>query len=95
VDAPPREYDLREVFNGLRSVVKNGVSWRDTPGDPLPAWAIHPQMQRWVAAGCFEAIVHDLRMILRLAEVRAPEPPADSPATGQRLGRSWPRRGGW
>lgn len=75
-DAPQREYSLREVFNGLRYVVKNGVSWRDVPGDLPPSWAIFQQTQRWIAAGCFEAIVHDLRMLLRLAEGRAADPTA-------------------
>lgn len=27
-------------------------------------------MQRWLKAGCFEAIVEDLRMLLRLADGR-------------------------
>ena len=27
-DAPQRTHDLREVFNGLRYVVKGGVTWR-------------------------------------------------------------------
>ncbi|HEX8430326.1 MAG TPA: IS5 family transposase [Longimicrobium sp.] len=75
-DAPQRGYSLREVFNGLRYVVKNGVSWRDVPGDLPPGWAIYQQTQRWVRAGCFEALVHDLRMLLRLAEGRAADPTA-------------------
>src|SRR6187549_2607283 len=33
-------------------------------------------MQRWIAAGCFEAMVHDLRAILRWAEGRADAPTA-------------------
>ena len=41
----------------------------------LPSWpVVYQQAQRWLAAGCFEAIVHDLRMILRLAEGRRPQP---------------------
>ncbi|CAA9299704.1 MAG: Mobile element protein [uncultured Gemmatimonadetes bacterium] len=75
-DAPQREYDMREVFNGLRYVVKTGVPWRDTPGDLPPGWAIYQQTKRWIAAGCFAAIVHDLRMLLRLAEGRSPDPSA-------------------
>jgi transposase len=75
-DAPQREYPLREVFNGLRYVVKNGIGWRDVPGDLPPWWAIYQQTQRWIQAGSFEAIVHDLRVVLRLAEGRAAEPSA-------------------
>lgn len=37
----------------------------------LPPWeVIYQQAQRWLKAGVFEAIVHDLREILRLAEGR-------------------------
>jgi transposase len=56
----PREYPLREVFNGLRYVVKTGAPWRWMPND-LPPWAaVYQQTQRWLAAGCFEALAEDL-----------------------------------
>src|SRR3990170_3328368 len=32
-DAPQREHDLREVFNGLRWVVRTGSPWRYMPHD--------------------------------------------------------------
>jgi transposase len=74
--APQRRHDLREVFNGLRYIVKTGGQWRWMPHD-LPPWpAVYQQAQRWLAAGCFEAILHDLRAILRLAEGRRPQPSA-------------------
>jgi transposase len=37
---------------------------------------VYQQTRRWLAAGCFEAIVHDLRAILRFAAGREPEPTA-------------------
>jgi hypothetical protein len=37
-DAPQREHDLREVFNGMRWVVRAGSPWRYLPHD-LPPWA--------------------------------------------------------
>ena len=37
--APQRIYDLREVFNGLRYVVKTGCPWRAMPHD-LPPWDV-------------------------------------------------------
>ncbi len=37
-DAGQREHDLREVFNGLRYIVKAGAPWRWMPND-LPPWA--------------------------------------------------------
>jgi transposase len=75
-DAPQREHPLREVFNGLRYVVRGGQAWRMMPND-LPPWDIvYQQARRWLAAGAFEAIVHDLRELLRMAEGRPPEPSA-------------------
>jgi transposase len=75
-DAPQREYDLREVFNGLRWIVRTGSAWRYMPHD-LPPWeAIYQQTQRWIRAGVFEEIVHDLRVLLRLSQSRAPDPQA-------------------
>lgn len=66
-DAGQREHDLREVFNGLRYIVKTGAPWRWMPND-LPPWAaVYQQTQRWLAAGCFEALVDDLRAVLRLS----------------------------
>lgn len=75
-DAPQREYPLREVFNGLRYVIRGGTPWRMMPND-LPPWhTVYQQTQRWLAAGVFEAMVHDLRVILRLAEGRKAQPSA-------------------
>ena len=46
------------------------------PDDLPPGSRVHQQMQRWLKAGCFEAIVQDLRMLLRLADGRTPHPSA-------------------
>ena len=74
-DAGQRKYDVREAFNGVRSIVKTGAHWRMMPHD-LPPWPlVYQQMRRWMAAGCFEASVHDLRLLLRRAAER-PEPPS-------------------
>jgi transposase len=75
-DAPQREHSLRELFNGLRYIVRAGCPWRMLPHD-LPPWhAIHQQAQRWMKAGCFEAMAHDLRAILRLAAGKEAQPSA-------------------
>jgi transposase len=94
-DAGQREHDLREVFNGLRYIVKTGAPWRWMPND-LPPWAaVYQQTQRWLAAGCFEALVDDLRAVLRLAAGRKAEPTAaiidsrtlrSTPESGERAG---------
>jgi transposase len=94
-DAPQRDYPLREVFNGLRWIVRTGAEWRLMPHDLPPWYTIYQQGRRWVAAGVFEAIVHDLRRLLREVEDRAPEPTAaildsrtlqSSPESGKRAG---------
>ena len=36
-DAPQRNHELREVFNGLRWIVRTGFAWRYMPHD-LPPW---------------------------------------------------------
>ena len=94
-DAPQRDHSLREVFNGLRWFVRAGAAWRMMPHD-LPPWhTVYQQTERWLNAGVFEAIVHDLRRLLRVAEGRAPEPTAavldsrtlqSSPESGGRAG---------
>jgi transposase len=94
-DAPQREYSLREVFNGLRWIARTGAQWRMMPND-LPPWsAVYQQTQRWLKAGVFEALVHDLRMLLREIAERAQQPSAaifdartlqSSPESGARAG---------
>lgn len=65
-EAPQREYPLRNLFNGMRWFVRVGCPWRMMPSD-LPPWsAVYQQTQRWLKAGSFEAMAHDLRAILRL-----------------------------
>src|ERR671914_3148671 len=75
-DAPQREHSLREVFNGLRWIVRAGAAWRMLPHD-LPPWdTVYQQSQRWFKAGVFETMVIDLREWLRLAQGRNPQPSA-------------------
>jgi transposase len=94
-DAPQREHPLREVFNGLRWIVRAGAPWRMLPTN-LPPWhTVYQQTRRWIEAGVFEALVHDLRRLLREVEGRAPGPRAaildsrtlqSSPESGARAG---------
>lgn len=75
-DAPQRTHPLREVFNGLRWLVRAGASWRMMPHD-LPPWeVVYQQSQRWLRAGVFESLVHDLRELLRVATGRNARPSA-------------------
>ena len=100
-DAPQREHDLREVFNGLRWVVRTGSPWRYMPND-LPPWeAVYQQGQRWIASGVFQDMVHDLRELLRMIEGRDPSPSAavldsrtlqSTPESGTRAGYDGAKR---
>ncbi len=69
-DAPQRAHRLREVFNGTRYNARSGGAWRLMPHDLPPWYTVYQQTQRWIKAGVFEAIVHDLREILRLLSGR-------------------------
>jgi transposase len=94
-DAGQRVYNLRDVFDALRWIVRTGSQWRYLPKD-FPPWPmVYQQSRRWLAAGCFEAIVHDLRAVLRVAAGREPEPTAaifdgrtiqSTPESGSRAG---------
>ena len=74
--APQREYSLRAVFNALRWMARTGAAWRMLPHDFPPWAAVYQQTQRWLKAGVFEAIVEDLRVVLRVAQGRAGQPSA-------------------
>jgi len=100
-DAPQRTHELREVFNGLRWIVKSGAPWRMLPHDFPPWGAVYQQTQRWLSAGVFEAMVHDLRALLRLAKGRDKEPTAailhsrtlrSTPESGNRSGYDGAKR---
>ena len=100
-DAPQRQHSLRELFNALRYVVRYGIAWRAMPNDLPPWFAVYQQTQRWMRAGCFEALVHDLRAVLRMAAGRAPEPTAaiidsrtlrSTPESGTRAGYDGAKR---
>ena len=94
-DASQRTHDLREVFNALRWIVRTGAPWRYLPGDFPPWEAVYQQTQRWLKAGVFEAMVHDLRVLLRWLQGRADQPTAaifdsttrqSTPESGHRAG---------
>jgi transposase len=75
-DAGQRTYSLREVFNGLRWIARAGAPWHMMPNDLPPWWVVYQQTQRWLAAGCFAALVDDLGLLLRQAKGRTRQPSA-------------------
>lgn len=95
-DAPQRQHDLREVFNALRWIVRTGAQWRYLPTNSPPWEAVYQQAQRWIRAGRFADMVHDLRVLLRWTQGRTDDPTAvildsrtlqSSPESGHRA--SW------
>jgi transposase len=75
-DAPQRTHSLREVFNGLRWLVRAGSPWRMIPND-LPPWeVVYQKAQRWLRADVFESPVHDLGESLRVVAGRNARPSA-------------------
>ena len=99
--AEQRNHDLREVFNALRWLLRTGAPWRMLPHD-LPPWpAVYQQTRRWINAGCFEAMAHDLRILLRIKDERQGQPSAmvidsrtlqSTPESGQRAGYDGAKR---
>lgn len=101
LDSEQRQHDLRAVFNALRWLVRSGAHWRMMPHE-FPPWpAVYQQMRRWLDAGCFEAMVHDLRVLLREYAGRAGQPSAmildsrtmqSTPESGARAGYDGAKR---
>ena len=94
-DAPQRDYPMRTLFNALRYMVRAGCPWRMIPNDLPPWYTVHQQTQRWIKSGCFEAMAHDLRKVLRLLAERDAAPSAviydgrtlqSTPESGARAG---------
>jgi len=101
LDSEQREHELREVFNALRWLVRSGAHWRMMPHE-FPPWpAVYQQTRRWLRAGCFEAMVHDLRVLLREYAGRKGQPSAvvldsrtmqSTPESGARAGYDGAKR---
>ncbi len=100
-DAPQRRHDLRRSFDAVRYLTRTGAPWRYLPG-AFPPWeAVFQQAQRWLKAGVFEQMAHDLRALLRVLAGREPAPTAavlDSrtlqatPTSGSRAGYDGAKR---
>lgn len=99
--APQRKYELREVYNALKWLVRSGSPWRYLPND-FPRWeAVYQQTQRWLEAGVFEAMAHDLRELLRIGKARKRTPTGvildsrtlqSTPESGSRAGYDGAKR---
>ena len=75
-DSLQRFHSLREVFNALRYLMRTGAPWGMLPND-LPPWStVYQQSRRWLWAGVFESMAHDLRVLLRVCQDRKVQPSA-------------------
>lgn len=100
-DAPQRKHDLREMFDAVRWIARAGAPWRLIPHDFPPWHAVYEQAQRWISAGVFERMAHDLRALLRVLAEREPDPTAvildsrtlqSTPTSGGRAGYDGAKR---
>lgn len=100
-DAPRREHDLREVFDGMRYVIRGGQAWRMMPNDPPPWEAVYRRSRRRPAAGIFESMINDLRQLPRILSDRHEQPSAlifdsrtlhGTPESGHRAGYDGAKR---
>jgi transposase len=71
------------------------------PHDLPPYYVVYQQSQRWIKAGVFESLVHDLRAVLRIADGRKEGPTAaiidsrtlqSTPESGARSGYDGAKR---
>jgi transposase len=94
-DSAQRTYDLREIYNGLRYVLRTGCQWRYLPHDLPPWWAVHQQYLRWLDAGCLDDLLLTVRKLARTTVGREAQPTAaiydsrtvrSTPESGARAG---------
>lgn len=100
-DVSDEEWSFVAPYLTLLRIVRAGAPWRLMPND-LPPWEmVYQQTQRWFAHGSFEAIVHDLRVLIRLGEGREEQPSAvildsrtlqSTPESGTRAGYDGAKR---
>ena len=62
--------------SGLRYIVRTGAHWRMLPHDVPPWPVVSQQTRRWRAAGGFETLVENLRVLVRLTAKRRGQPTA-------------------
>jgi putative transposase len=72
----PREHAIREILNAIFYILRSGCVWRMMPHD-LPPWqTVYDYFRQWRKDGAWEQANQALRIELRVAEGREPEPSA-------------------
>jgi putative transposase len=72
----PRKHDMREVLNALFYLDREGCSWRALPHDFPPWKTVYNYFRAWSDDGTWPLLVDALRMRVRKAAGRDPEPKA-------------------
>ena len=72
----PAEHCRRDIADGIRYLVKEGVQWRAMPADFPPYQTIYDAMAGWQASSAVEAMHGELRDQCRIAAGRKPQPTA-------------------
>ncbi|MEV8546423.1 IS5 family transposase [Streptomyces sp. NPDC051572] len=68
----PEAHPRREIVDGIRYLVDNGIKWRAMPVDFAPWRTIYGFARRWAAAGVIGVIRDHLRRRVRLASGKTP-----------------------
>ena len=72
----PGEYCRRDIVDGIRYLVKEGIQWRAMPAD-LPHWrTVYGYADGWQKTGQTGHMHDELRRQVRIAAGRKPEPTA-------------------
>jgi putative transposase len=72
----PRVHPVREILNGIFSILRSGCAWRLLPYD-LPPWkTVSHYFRLWRLAGLWEKVHHALREAVRIQAGRDPQPSA-------------------
>ena len=73
----PREHDMREVLNALFYHNREGCSWRAIPHDFGVPWkTVYNYFRTWIDDGTWDRFLTALRMRVRRAAGRDPDPKA-------------------
>ena len=70
----PRKYPMRDILNALFYVAREGCSWRALPHEFPPWKTVYNYFRAWIDDGTWEQLVTALRLRVRQAAGRDPDP---------------------
>lgn len=69
----PEKHPRREIVDGIRYLVDNGIKWRAMPADFPPWRTIYGFARRWAATGIINLIRDQLRRAVRISSGKTPQ----------------------